>query len=310
MYQQDSQHPQTLLLKSPATDQRQHQILIDRSSCAAACSIRLQDRQCATTDCVTTPADHLLIERVQFMGDATADALCSSAGKGHLAEVQQLLQEGTAVDAVDAGAWTALYRAAGNGHAQVVQLLLGAGARVNDHCDGHTALHWAARGDHTAVVQLLLDAGADVTIASIGGLTCWHDAVVNGHKHTVQLLLAADQQAIRARVRASMAAAGHAELAAMLLGEKAPQAVAAAEVAAAARDVAGQQSLADEVLRLWRAADSTVREHAAAAAAWSLRNPQAAACSCSRCDCICCQCYSGDSHTSVERGRGGSKRSS
>lgn len=88
----------------------------------------------------------------------------------------------------------------------------------------------------------------------------------HGHTQAVQLLLASPQLSVNAMAGAARAAAaaGHVELGVVVLEALMARAQdGAAAAAAAARDLTGQQSLADEVLRLWQAAEDRLREQEA-----------------------------------------------
>lgn len=86
--------------------------------------------------------------------------LHGAAGHGDAAValdlVERLLDRGAAVDAQQAGGFTALHRAAGQGHAAVVERLLRAGADPSLESDlGRTARELAEQRGHVAVMALL-----------------------------------------------------------------------------------------------------------------------------------------------------------
>lgn len=86
-------------------------------------------------------------------------ALMLAAFKGNMALVQELLDNGAAVNRI--GGWTPLHYAAAEGHEEIVALLLEKGARVNvQTAAGVTPLYMAARKPSRAVVMQLLKAGA------------------------------------------------------------------------------------------------------------------------------------------------------
>jgi ankyrin repeat protein len=178
---------------------------------------------------------------------------------GHTEEVHLLLQDAQLqAGAADAKGLTALHKAAFKGHTSVVQLLMDAKAPVDAAAaNGDTPLHKAATKGHTAVVQLLLAAQAVMNVAGAGGATPMYLATVGGHTEVVQLLLAAPQlttKALKGAARAA-AAAGHAELASMML-----KALLSRQKPAAAVALVRQQSVAAEVLRQWQAAKGRVKE--------------------------------------------------
>jgi ankyrin repeat protein len=147
------------------------------------------------------------------------------------------------------------------GHTNVVQLLLAAQAAVNTaSAKSITALHHAAIKGHTTVAQLLLANHADVNAADADGQTPIYWAAHSGMAKTVQLLLAAPQLASKAMAGVAKAAAarGHTDLAIaimkVLIARDGPTADATAMLA--------RQPVASKVLRLWQAAEDTVREEA------------------------------------------------
>jgi hypothetical protein len=113
---------------------------------------------------------------------------------------------------------------------------------------------------HTKVVQLLLDAGAEINSADVQGRTCLYDASYDGHSEAMQLLLASPQLVTKSMSGAAGTAAeqGHAELAVMVL-----KALMSRDLGAAAIELAGQQSLAAEVLRQCQAIEDAVRQQEA-----------------------------------------------
>ena len=84
------------------------------------------------------------------------------------ANVQQMLANGTKVDAVDMYRRTPLSVAAGSGNETIVKVLLDSGAHVNARDQNqHTPLHAAASGGHEAVVKALLNYGADINAVAL-----------------------------------------------------------------------------------------------------------------------------------------------
>ena len=79
--------------------------------------------------------------------------LHEAAGKGDLAEVERLLDEGADVNIKDEGGATPLHAAAFGGHRDVIRLLMARGADVNaQDNDGDTPLGFAA---DTATAKVL-----------------------------------------------------------------------------------------------------------------------------------------------------------
>lgn len=112
------------------------------------------------------------------------DTLVQLAGKGDVASMQRLLEQGERVDKPDAeNGMTALMHAASQGQADTVRLLLeqGAYAQARDS-RGNTALMHAITNGHPETFRLILDALAKENIASIN--------VVNFDGHTALALAA------------------------------------------------------------------------------------------------------------------------
>jgi bla regulator protein BlaR1 len=92
-----------------------------------------------------------------------AERLLDAAAAGDVAEVQQLVNAGVAVDAAVRGDGTALISAARNGQLGAVEALLALGAQPNLQAVGDgNPLTAAARRGHLPVVERLVAAGADV----------------------------------------------------------------------------------------------------------------------------------------------------
>ena len=95
------------------------------------------------------------------------------------AEVQELIDSGADLDALDSQGFTALHRAAAEGKALDVAALATAGAYVNATTSGGrlTPLHVAVwRGADLATVRALIDAEADVDATDWTGQTALHRA--------------------------------------------------------------------------------------------------------------------------------------
>jgi outer membrane protein assembly factor BamB len=91
------------------------------------------------------------------------EALWEAAGRGDLAAVRKLLDEGTPVDAKTRYGATALSFACDKGQLEVVKLLLARGADPNakDRFYGATPLAWAAQHGAVEVARLLVENGAN-----------------------------------------------------------------------------------------------------------------------------------------------------
>ncbi|HZR16362.1 MAG TPA: ankyrin repeat domain-containing protein [Verrucomicrobiae bacterium] len=102
--------------------------------------------------------------------DASGQTLLQTyAGKGDLAAVELLLQNGAAVNGIKQPDLTPLHFAAGNGHKSVVELLLSKGAKVDAVTSGGvTPLHLAVLKGYELVAKDLLGAGANVNAAVTG----------------------------------------------------------------------------------------------------------------------------------------------
>lgn len=91
------------------------------------------------------------------------DLFFNAALEGNLAFIQNSLDQGVNVNAIDADQRTALMLAAFNGHQPIVKLLLDKGADVKmvDNVN-RTALMFASTGPFNATVVELIKAGSDV----------------------------------------------------------------------------------------------------------------------------------------------------
>lgn len=96
------------------------------------------------------------------IGYAAGEPLHEAAKKGDMEQINQLIEKGATVDAVDEYSNTPLYIAVGQGHKDVVELLILKGANVNVVCwRGYTPLHWAvaALGGERELAELLIRHG-------------------------------------------------------------------------------------------------------------------------------------------------------
>lgn len=84
----------------------------------------------------------------------------------------------------------ALIEAAGRGDIAQVGVLLDDGADINATAvDGTTALHWAVRGEHRELAELMLLTGANAASEDRYGVTPLHLAAVNGSAELISALL-------------------------------------------------------------------------------------------------------------------------
>lgn len=135
---------------------------------AATICRKEQDVKNAIWTCATL-ASLLLVA-----GCITPPPLYTAAGRGDLATVTTLIDNGADVNQTGGGGLlndsSALNAASGAGHYEVVKLLLEKGADVNRGSGnmGWTALSGAAWKGHTEVARLLIEHGADVDKAIAG----------------------------------------------------------------------------------------------------------------------------------------------
>ena len=150
--------------------------------------------------------------------DATI-ALWSAAREGDIARVQELIRQGTDVNAKHPDGGTALIKAADHGHQEVLQTLLAAGATVDGRdAEGWTALMWAAERGRIELVNLLLAAGADPKARNEVGAVPIMPAAMNGHVDVLKVLLAGGAEVnatANDRSTALMAAAGEGQVEAL-----------------------------------------------------------------------------------------------
>ncbi|KAF3179460.1 hypothetical protein EYR41_003101 [Orbilia oligospora] len=110
--------------------------------------------------------------------------------EGNLDIVNELLDQGANVLAVEEGNTTALHLAALGGHEKVVELLLRNGANpVATAKDGRTILHRAVESGNDKVVRLILSQKPDVEAKDCYGRTPLHWAARVGNKELVTTLL-------------------------------------------------------------------------------------------------------------------------
>ena len=119
------------------------------------------------------------------------DALFEAAKSGDLDRVQQLVESGADVNAVEGHHITPFLWAYFNGHTEVVKYLLSKGGNVNhDEFSEGTLLTLAAFTGDVAFIPYLLEAGAEIDHAMPrGGETALHHAADNGQTDAVRLLI-------------------------------------------------------------------------------------------------------------------------
>jgi uncharacterized protein len=123
---------------------------------------------------------------------AFAGPLHDAAKAGDVDTVEQLLDQGAALEEPDHAGEPPLLIAALAGHADIVALLLDRGADINvRNKGGLTALHAAAYAGYPEVVELLIERGAAVNESkNLYHMSPLHAAAEEGHKEVVELLLA------------------------------------------------------------------------------------------------------------------------
>ena len=121
-----------------------------------------------------------------------------AARTGKADMLEQMLANGSDVDARDAHGQTALMIAARIGHLSAVALLIERGADLNHTAKFHlSALMLAVVNNHPAIVETLVKAGADRSIRGTGapgfnGRTALDLALATGRHDIVDLLPGAD----------------------------------------------------------------------------------------------------------------------
>ena len=116
--------------------------------------------------------------------------LLAAAQRGHVARVQELLDQGANVNARDEMRRTPLMATAGDKTGETIRLLLANGADVHARTLlDSTALHAAARAGNTTVIRLLLDADAEIDAQDQKGVTPLMKAAIYDQPEAVTLLI-------------------------------------------------------------------------------------------------------------------------
>ena len=145
------------------------------------------------------------------------NSLISASEAGHTETVNELLDAGADIKAVNIAGMTALIYASTKGHTKIVRSLIKAGADLDAaNKYGMTALIGASEAGHTETVKELLDAGAGIKAVNITGMTALISASEKGHTKIVRNLIkagadldVADEHGTTALIRASEG--GHTE---------------------------------------------------------------------------------------------------
>ena len=117
--------------------------------------------------------------------------LWSAAKRNDLAELRQLLADGSDIDARDHRGYSALMLAAYHGHSEAFELLLERGANPNSaDLAGNSVLLGAAFKGHADMVGRLLARGADVTAKNHAGMDAHGFALMFGRTEIAALFSA------------------------------------------------------------------------------------------------------------------------
>ncbi len=116
-----------------------------------------------------------------------------AASRNNIKKVQNLINAGTNVNAVEKEGNTALIIAAIIGRTDIVKELINAGADLNlkENLVGNTALIAAARFGHLDIVKELIKAGADINAKTISEETALNLAADKGYTEIVKELIKA-----------------------------------------------------------------------------------------------------------------------
>ena len=116
--------------------------------------------------------------------------LIMSASRGHLHNVQNLLDRGADINAVTIDNISALMYAAENGDFEMLRFLLTKGADPNmKPFNGITALISAARLNHQKIAEFLINNGANINASDAEGVTPVHYAAAYNYYDLVEMLL-------------------------------------------------------------------------------------------------------------------------
>lgn len=118
-------------------------------------------------------------------------ALVEAAERGHLAQVEALLDKGANVNAHDGSGYTVFRQAVFSGNTDLVKLFLDKGADANaKDSEGTTVLILAAHLGHADIARLLLDRGGDPNAKDDYGRTALMYAAWEKHSDVVKELKA------------------------------------------------------------------------------------------------------------------------
>ena len=116
--------------------------------------------------------------------------LINSVRERNLNKVEDLIDKGADINAMDNNGNTGLILVSWLGYKEIVELLINKGANINiKNNDGWTALILASWNNHKEIVELLIKNGADVNAKDVCNDTALMFASKEGHKEIVELLI-------------------------------------------------------------------------------------------------------------------------
>lgn len=133
-----------------------------------------------------------LVDRIRVLNrvEDSMDKLVTSAARGDVAVVTDLVVKHPTWVNEKSSNKTALQVASHQGHLEVVKILVQANADLSiADQEGDTALHYAVFGNQPAIVKYLLEQGAEVNAVNKGQCSSLHVAVNKSYMHCVQVLL-------------------------------------------------------------------------------------------------------------------------
>uniref|UniRef100_A0A914WJN4 SOCS box domain-containing protein n=1 Tax=Plectus sambesii TaxID=2011161 RepID=A0A914WJN4_9BILA len=123
-------------------------------------------------------------------------ALSEAISLNHIPIAKCLIDNGAAINSVNAAGWTPLMKASYHGRSALVSLLIEAGSDVNARDKlGNSCLHICAQNGHVhgdaQCVRILIQSGANPNARNLHGFTVLHVASAWASRPMVSLLLAA-----------------------------------------------------------------------------------------------------------------------
>ncbi|KAF5200513.1 Ankyrin repeat domain-containing protein [Thalictrum thalictroides] len=118
------------------------------------------------------------------------DMVLTTARRGEVNNLKQLLQRGANPNYKDQYGLTALHASAIKGHKDIVSMLIESGMDLECHDkENHTALHLAVEGGNFETVELLVNKGANINAMSMKGATPTYMAKAMGYDNISHFLL-------------------------------------------------------------------------------------------------------------------------